>query len=158
MMLDEPALVRWGERLGTQAPRPAFFALRGELGAGKSVLARAIARGAGVTGPMPSPTFNLLFRYQGEHGVQVCHLDLYRIRSADEVWELGWNELGLGAEIVLVEWPERAEALLPARRWEIRLERAPGDSATAARGGELRHVTVEPLGGAGELPMPDGDA
>jgi tRNA threonylcarbamoyladenosine biosynthesis protein TsaE len=112
--------VRWGERIGREAGRPAFLALRGELGAGKSVLARAIARGAGVTAPMPSPTFNLLFRYETADAV-VSHLDLYRLNVPDEVWELGWRELGAPGEIVLVEWPERAERLLPATRWDITL-------------------------------------
>jgi tRNA threonylcarbamoyladenosine biosynthesis protein TsaE len=159
MRLSEEALVAWGRRLGAEAPRPAFFALRGELGAGKSVLARAIARGAGVTARMPSPTFNLLFRYQGAAGATVAHLDLYRLRDADEVWELGWHELGVGDEIVLVEWPERAEPLLPERRWEIRLRRpAVADApAAAAAADDVREVSVHALGGAGELPLP-GDA
>lgn len=103
---------------------PIVLALRGELGAGKSVLARAIARGAGVTAGMPSPTFNLLFRYETPRGTTVSHLDLYRLEEPEEVWELGWRELGEGSEIVLIEWPERAEQLLPRRRWEIAI--APG--------------------------------
>jgi tRNA threonylcarbamoyladenosine biosynthesis protein TsaE len=153
--LSEPALVAWGKRLGALAPRPAFFALRGELGAGKSVLARAIARGAGVEGPMPSPTYNLLFRYEADDGVTVSHLDLYRLSREEEVWELGWSELGLGDEIVMVEWPERAAALLPPRRWEIVLEHVEPEGAAGAAGAELREVTVRALGGAHELPAPE---
>jgi tRNA threonylcarbamoyladenosine biosynthesis protein TsaE len=154
-LLDEPALVRWGAAIGQAASGqaapaaplelPAVLALRGELGAGKSVLARAVARGAGVAGELPSPTFNLLYRYEGAGGVAVYHLDLYRLEDPDEVWELGWEELGEGRQIVLIEWPERAEALLPARRWDISLrEPAPGVPA--------REVTVVPRGGAGPLP------
>ncbi|MBI4543835.1 MAG: tRNA (adenosine(37)-N6)-threonylcarbamoyltransferase complex ATPase subunit type 1 TsaE [Gemmatimonadetes bacterium] len=101
---------------------PAVLALRGELGAGKSVLARAVARGAGVSGPMPSPSFNLVFRYQGSRSVDVYHYDLYRLEEPQEVWELGWQELGEDGQIVLIEWPERAEALLPPDRWDIQLE------------------------------------
>src|SRR5919108_3741991 len=67
--LTQSQLERWGERVGADVQVPAFFALRGELGAGKSVLARAIARGAGVTNLMPSPTFNLLFRYRAARGI-----------------------------------------------------------------------------------------
>ncbi len=143
-MLDEAALVRWGERVGRTVAVPAFFALRGELGAGKSVLARAIARGAGVTSPMPSPTFNLVLRYAAKNGTTVAHLDLFRLERAEDVWELGWSELGDGREIVLLEWPERAEALLPARRWDVRLE--PGHDALH------RRLTVEAMGGAEPLP------
>ena len=84
MILTEPDLVRWGERIGRQVPPPLFLALRGPLGAGKSVLARAVARGAGVEGPLPSPTFNLLFRYEAPTSV-VVHLDLYRIRDPAEL-------------------------------------------------------------------------
>jgi len=123
------------------------LALRGELGAGKSVLARAVARGAGVRGPMPSPTFNLLFRYRGAGGTEVVHLDLYRLEDPDEVWELGWRELGAGDEIVLIEWPERAEALLPPDRWDIYL-------AFPAPGAATRLVRCAARGRVPALPAP----
>lgn len=121
-VLTEAELVGWGERIGREAGAPLFVALRGDLGAGKSTLARAVARGAGVDGPIPSPTFNLLFRYETPRGVSLAHLDLYRLTSPEEVWELGWAELPASGEIALVEWPERAEALLPVPRWEVELE------------------------------------
>jgi tRNA threonylcarbamoyladenosine biosynthesis protein TsaE len=125
---------------------PVVFALRGDLGAGKSVLARAIARGAGVRAAMPSPTFNLLFRYETANGVTVSHLDLYRLEDADEVWELGWRELGDGNEIVLIEWPERAEHLLPDRRWDVTLQ----SGSTA----ETRMVTAVPVNDPATIPTP----
>jgi len=83
--LSEAELTGWGERIGREAEVPVVLGLRGPLGAGKSVLARAIARGAGVSGPLPSPTFNLLFRYRGRRGIDVVHVDLFRIERADEV-------------------------------------------------------------------------
>ncbi len=135
-------------RVGREVGRPAWFALRGDLGAGKSVLARAIARGAGVAAPMPSPTFNLVFRYEGGDGAVVWHLDLYRLTSEDQVLELGWWDLGADAEIVLVEWPERAAGLLPADRWDIHLDAHPSDPG-------LRHVRAEPRGSAPAIPTPD---
>src|SRR5690606_22612088 len=92
--LDERALEAWGRALGAEAPVPLFLALTGPLGAGKSVLARAVARGAGVLGTLPSPTYNLLFRYPASAGRMVVHLDLYRIGSPAELDELGWDELG----------------------------------------------------------------
>jgi tRNA threonylcarbamoyladenosine biosynthesis protein TsaE len=144
-LLDELALTSWGERIGREAARPLFLALHGELGAGKSVLARAVARGAGVTSPMPSPTFNLLYRYEADRGGRVVHVDLYRLGSADEVWELGWRDLGSADEIVLVEWAERAAALLPEPRWDIHLE-------VPAAGSALRRVWAEPRGRAPALP------
>lgn len=132
--------------MGAAVRVPAFFALRGDLGAGKSVLARAIARGAGVSALMPSPTFNLVFRYEAARGIDVVHLDLFRLQRPDDVWELGWRELGSGAELVLVEWPERAGELLPPDRWDILLEPA-GDDA--------RRVTARACGAAGPIPLPE---
>lgn len=128
--------------MGREARTPLVLALRGELGAGKSVLARAVARGAGVSGPMPSPTFNLSFVYRGDRDVEVRHLDLYRLRHPDEVWELGWEELGEGDQIVLVEWPERAEALLPADRWDISL--TPPEPGSPERVVEVRAAGSPP--------------
>ena len=143
-MLTEAELVAWGERIGEAADPPLFLALRGDLGAGKSTLARAIARGAGVEGPVPSPTFNLLFRYETPRGVTLAHLDLYRLEDPEEVWELGWGELPEAGEIALVEWPERAEGLLPEPRWEVEIEET-GDDA-------VRRVSVRPVGNPGGLP------
>ena len=68
MVLSEEELARWGERIGSSVRPPVFLMLRGPVGAGKSVLARAVARGAGVRGAVPSPTFNLVFRYPGGQG------------------------------------------------------------------------------------------
>lgn len=122
-----------------------MLALRGDLGAGKSVLARAVARGAGVTAAMPSPTFNLVFRYDARAGT-VWHLDLYRIQHPDDVWELAWREMGAEGDLVLIEWPERAEHLLPEDRWDIRLQHGSAPS--------LRTVSAQRHGRAKLLPPP----
>ncbi len=150
-LLTQPMLEAWGERIGREAAVPLVLALRGQLGAGKSVLARAIARGAGVSGHMPSPTFNLLYRYHAARGIDVVHLDLYRLEHPDEVWELGWAELGDGQELVLMEWPEQAEALLPTDRWDVTLA-IPGEEST------LRSLRAERRGAAPALPAPPAGA
>lgn len=148
--LTEPELVAWGARIGREARTPLVLALRGELGAGKSTLARAIARGAGVEGDVPSPTFNLLFSYETPRGVRVQHLDLYRLDDPDEVWELGWSELGAPDDVVMIEWPQRAESLLPAPRWEVEIEEG-GDPA-------VRRVSASPVGDPPPLPpFPRGE-
>jgi tRNA threonylcarbamoyladenosine biosynthesis protein TsaE len=149
-VLTEEALAGWGRRIGAEARTPLVIALRGDLGAGKSTLARAVAHGAGVAGDVPSPTFNLVFRYDTPRGVQVSHLDLYRLERPDEVWELGWDELGGADDLVLIEWPERAEALLPAPRWEVRIEDE-GDPDT-------RRVRARAVGDPPPLPAMDGGA
>ena len=149
MKLTEEELERWGRRIGESVAPPVFLALWGSLGAGKSVLARAVARGAGVDGPIPSPTFNLVFPYEGAGGVRVVHLDLYRLRDPEELWELGWEALGRENEIVLVEWPERAGDLLPTDRWDIRLRKPPGAPAlrevSASRVGDPAHLPAFPM-------------
>lgn len=140
--LTEAELEAWGRRIGEGAGRPLVLALSGPLGAGKSVLARAVARGAGVGSAMPSPTFNLVYRYETEGGA-VQHLDLYRLDDPDEVWELGWRELGDEDEAVLIEWPERAAGLLPEPRWDVRI---------AFAGPDLRDVEAVPVGEPPALP------
>ena len=145
MILDEQDLVRWGERIGARIQPPVFVVLTGPVGAGKSVLARAVVRGAGITEVVPSPTFNLLFRYQAPSGIQIVHLDLYRLERPDDLWEIGWEDLGAHDEVVLIEWPERAGDLLPEDRWEVSLELAEGDALR-------RSVEVTRVGDPGSLP------
>ncbi len=142
--LTEAELEAWGERIGREAEPPLVLALRGDLGAGKSTLARAIARGAGIAGSVPSPTFNLLFVYQRARGGRILHFDLYRLEQQDDVWELGWDELGAEDELVLIEWPEHAEMLLPLPRWEITLEEVEDP--------QRRRVTFEPVADPPPLP------
>jgi tRNA threonylcarbamoyl adenosine modification protein YjeE len=146
--LSEAQLVAWGERIGREAETPLVLALRGDLGAGKSTLARAVVHGTGVEGDVPSPTFNLLFLYEAPRGVRVHHLDLYRLEDPDEVWELGWAELGAAGDVVLIEWPERAETMLPRTRWEVELEEADG--------GALRRVRATRVGAPPPLPPMEG--
>lgn len=148
--LDEAGLEAWGRRIGESVSTPLVIALRGDLGAGKTTLARAIARACGVVGPIPSPTFNLLFRYPGMDDREVVHVDLYRLRGEDEVWALGWSELAAPNEVVLIEWPERAESLLPEPRWDVYLEEAadPGE----------RQVRLERVGEAPPIPPPGSEA
>lgn len=142
--LDEIELERWGVRIGETIDAPALIALSGPVGAGKSVLARAIGRGVGVAVAMPSPSFTLLLRYATSREVDVVHLDLYRLESSDELWELGWGELGSGREVVVVEWPERAEGHLPDDHWLIELSVPDGSSG-------LRDVEVFRRGSPPEL-------
>lgn len=139
MRLDEASLVRWGERIGETVDTPVFLGLRGPLGAGKSVLARAVGQGLGVQQPMPSPSFNLLFRYPARMGMEVVHMDLYRLESPDQLWELGWEELGQPNEVVLVEWPEHAGELLPKDHWIIDLASVPAKP-------KLRDIGVHRVG------------
>ena len=112
-----------GARLARALPRESVVAwLRGDLGAGKSTLARALLRELGVDGAIRSPTYTLVERYPTPQG-EAAHLDLYRIAEPGELDFLGLDELR-EARLWLVEWPERGGAALPAPDLEIRLELA----------------------------------
>ncbi len=122
-LADEAATERFGEDLALALKRGDLVALSGDLGVGKSALARALIRAACDDGGMevPSPTFTLVQSYEcdGPLGI-ISHFDLYRLGSGEELEELGLAE-ALDEGIALVEWPERAEAFLPATRLDINL-------------------------------------
>jgi tRNA threonylcarbamoyladenosine biosynthesis protein TsaE len=111
--------------------------LEGDLGAGKTFLARAVARAMGVSGTVPSPTFALVQEYDTARGV-LLHVDLYRLRGAGlagEVARLGLRERRGEGAIVLVEWGEDATAALggePALAVRLAIARADGDDARSA--------------------------
>lgn len=94
--------------------------LMGEMGSGKSVLARGMGRALGVVGPMPSPTFTLMQPYAAR--IPLYHFDLYRLEDYEEFEAAGLHEFIGGDGLALVEWPEQVD-LCPPRRMEIRFER-----------------------------------
>lgn len=96
--------------------------LSGDLGAGKSELARGVARGLGITGAVPSPSFTILNAYD-EGSVPLYHFDWYRIEDANEIYEMGMDEQLGGDGIALIEWSERAEECLPERLLRIEIRR-----------------------------------
>ena len=109
-LADETATAELGARIAGGLQTGDAVLLHGELGAGKTTLARAILRALGVQGHVPSPTFTLVQAYDAG-GVLVSHFDLYRIEDAAEMAELGMED-ALEQGVVLVEWPERG---FPAR-------------------------------------------
>jgi tRNA threonylcarbamoyl adenosine modification protein YjeE len=107
-----------GARIATALRPGDAVALAGDLGAGKTTLARAILRALGVTESVPSPTFTLVQSYRTA-GMTVSHYDLYRLKNPAEMAELGLEE-ALEDGAVLVEWPERAA--LPQDALQVRLD------------------------------------
>jgi len=109
-----------------------IVALRGDLGAGKSELARAVIRArAGAEIEVPSPTFTIMQDYPLE-GLTIRHIDLYRIGDPDELFELGLEEAPGADEAWLVEWPERAAGRLAGTILEITLEETADPEARTA--------------------------
>ncbi|MDQ3400234.1 MAG: tRNA (adenosine(37)-N6)-threonylcarbamoyltransferase complex ATPase subunit type 1 TsaE [Chloroflexota bacterium] len=112
---------RLGERLGRAALPGDVLALWGELGAGKTVLARGVAAGLGIDPEdVTSPTFVILHEHPAGR-MPLFHLDLYRLSTAD-LGSTGWEEAVEGGGVTVIEWPDRAGDDLPADRLDVRLE------------------------------------
>jgi tRNA threonylcarbamoyladenosine biosynthesis protein TsaE len=125
---SEDETIALGERLAGELPRRGVVLLIGNLGAGKTTLAKGIVRGRGAAQAeeVSSPTFTLIHEY-GEDGA-VYHIDLYRLDEPRQVATLGLEELFDRDALVLIEWGERFPQLMPVPRTEIRL-RSSGDDA-----------------------------
>lgn len=126
---DEAATEQLGAMLATRLNPGDVVGLKGDLGAGKTTLARAIVRAAAGEPELivPSPTFTLVEVYDTPKGAY-WHFDLYRLETPEQVYELGWEE-ALAEGIVLLEWPERLGPLLP-QHLSVTLELA-GDGRRA---------------------------
>ena len=109
---DEAATLGFGEKLSQILQPGLFVALSGELGSGKTTLARGILRGLGYEGKVKSPTYTLVELYELSR-LNLYHFDLYRFKDSQELLEAGFRDNFNGRNVWLVEWPERAQDLLP---------------------------------------------
>lgn len=100
-------------------------ALFGDLGTGKTQFVKGVCETFGVEELVTSPSFVILNRYEGKDGagneILIYHLDLYRVKSVEEIFDLGYEEFFYGDGICLVEWAERLGDLIPPSRHEVRL-------------------------------------
>ncbi len=120
-----PELTQWGEALGARLEPPAVITLDGDLGAGKTTLAKAISTGYGVRETVTSPTFAVAHEYHAPRS-SVYHLDLYRLAGPEQLANIGWEDVMASRAIVMIEWPDRAGAELPAATHSIKLAHVPG--------------------------------
>ena len=128
---DAAATRALGGRLATRAQAGDLVCLLGELGAGKTQLAKGFAAGLGVPDVVASPTFVLMAEYEGR--LPLFHLDLYRLDDAADALSGGLLDDRQAAGVVLVEWAERLGSALAAARLDVRLEGA---------GDEPRRITL----------------
>lgn len=128
-LADLAAVDALAARIAAGLRRNNCVALKGELGAGKTTLARAILRALGVSEYVPSPTFTLVQTYETSRGT-VSHFDLYRLESSRDLDELGFDD-ALEQGIVLVEWPERVQERLSPDTLTILLKMGAGNGREA---------------------------
>jgi tRNA threonylcarbamoyladenosine biosynthesis protein TsaE len=123
---SEDETIALGERIARTLPAKGVVLLIGNLGAGKTTLAKGIVKGRGAASPdeVSSPTFTLIHEYSD----RVYHVDLYRLDDPRAVARLGLDELFDRDALVLIEWGERFPELLPEDRTEIRLTRTDGNN------------------------------
>jgi tRNA threonylcarbamoyladenosine biosynthesis protein TsaE len=133
---SEDETIELGRRIARELPRRAVVLLIGNLGAGKTTLAKGIFQGLGVAEPeeVTSPTFTLIHEYGGG---RAYHVDLYRLDTAAQVATLGLDEILERDAVVLIEWGERFPQLLPDSRFEVRLQ-AEGQ----AEGNDTRRIEM----------------
>jgi len=120
-LIDEVMTRKLGKALATCCPQSPFLVtLTGNLGAGKSHLARAFLKKLGVTDAIPSPTYGLSETYSINQKLTVSHMDLYRLEDPQELELIGFRDM-LDDQGLLIEWPERAGPLLPTPDLDVHL-------------------------------------
>jgi len=128
--------LKLGEIIGKSLKPGSIIALTGELGAGKSVLVKGIAKGLDVQEEPNSPTFVIMNRYEGR--LPLFHFDLYRVADEDELIAMGYEELFFGKGVAAVEWADRVPGVFPEDTIEIRIT-IPGGEESKNR----RDITVK---------------
>ncbi|MCH9032528.1 MAG: tRNA (adenosine(37)-N6)-threonylcarbamoyltransferase complex ATPase subunit type 1 TsaE [candidate division Zixibacteria bacterium] len=117
-----------GKRVGRSLLVKTFIAVNGELGMGKTVLCRGIVAGIGLHPDIvSSPTFTIVNEYPGSPGV--LHFDFYRVNKSIELFQIGWDEYLERPEVILVEWAEKFESILPEKRIDVSINEK-GDNRT----------------------------
>lgn len=110
-----------------------IFAFHGELGAGKTTFIKAICAELGVKDAMSSPSFSLVNEYHDKNGNSIYHFDLYRLKSPEEAFEIGMEEYLYSSNYCFIEWPERAEEILPEETVHVTIRTI----------GETREITID---------------
>ena len=135
-----------GAALRTSGSGALVIGIEGELGAGKTTLVGGVLAALGVTGAIRSPTYTLIEPYEAA-GLQLYHIDLYRLNSAREVEALGIRDLLDARAVLLIEWPSRGAGALPTEDLSVAIEY---QGSTAAGGAQRRLLTAQAHSSAGD--------
>lgn len=118
---SEKETISCGNGFASKLSKGDVVAVYGDLGSGKTRFIKGICEGLGVREHVVSPTFTIVTEYESAIGM-VYHFDLYRVNSIEEIRDLGFEEYLNYDGVSLIEWAEKAQPLLPERRFEVRLE------------------------------------
>ena len=137
---------RLGEIMGSLAEPGDVYCLTGDLGSGKTVFARGVAIGLGISGRVASPTFTLINEHQGR--IPFYHMDVYRLAGPEDLADLGYEEYFYGNGATLVEWAGIVGPLLPPERLDVKIVRVDEDCRliTFTPHGERYRRLVEEMG------------
>ena len=124
-----------GARLAAALSPGAVVAYRGDLGAGKTAFTRGLARGLGYAGRVTSPTFTIVNEYEGGR-LPLFHFDMYRLESADDLFDIGWEDYLDRGGVCAVEWSEQVPEALPPETVFVTLSRRDEDLS-------WRTITIE---------------
>ena len=102
-------------------PNQKIFAFHGDLGAGKTTFIKALCEKLGVKDQMSSPSFSILNEYNSENGNSIYHFDLYRLKSPQEAFDIGMEEYLYSGNYCFIEWPDRAEGILPKETVHVKM-------------------------------------
>lgn len=122
MTFDLDNINKVADRFARDLERGKVYAFYGSMGAGKTTFIRALCQALGVDDMVTSPTFAIINEYTSADGTPIYHFDFYRIRSLEEVEQLGYEDYFYGNGICFVEWPELIEPLLPSNCVKIKIE------------------------------------
>lgn len=136
--LSEKETYELGEMLGKSAKQGDVFTLEGNLGVGKTVFTKGLAKGLGVKEDVSSPTFTIVQEYE-DGRLPFYHFDVYRIGDIEEMDEIGYEDYIYGDGVCLIEWANLIEEILPKKRTEVRIEK------DLDKGFDYRKITINKL-------------
>jgi len=117
----EADMIKLGQAMAATLVKPCVITLSGDLGAGKSVLARAIVCALGYNGAVKSPTYTLVETYETDDW-RIAHLDLYRLDDPEELQYLAFDDIVANNDLVIIEWPDKGRGLLPKATLAVAIE------------------------------------
>ena len=124
-----------GAALAERLSPGAVVALYGDLGAGKTCFVRGLARGLGIAARVSSPTFTIVNEYRSAAGKELFHFDMYRLNSADELFDVGWEDYLRRGAVCAVEWSENVEEAFEGDEITVRISTLPDGARKIEIGG-----------------------